>query len=454
MTRNSRSFVARMAGLFSPRLPQLDDAVVKRLVVSCLERRGRFLECAQVHGSPLYVIDTEALRLKGQKFLRAFSERLPNFQAYYAMKSNSHPRLAATLVEVGLGLDVSSGVELKAALASEARRLVFSGPGKTADELTLAVQNAERVTVLIDSLAELHKLDQQAALGGVKVRAGVRLTTDDHGLWRKFGIPLDSLSSFFEAADNCRNIRLCGLQFHLSWNMNADPHVRFLAKLGKRLNQMTADRRRSIEFLDIGGGFWPAEGEWLQAAATPRGMLQTALDNSPGKYNERFHRPAAAIEEFALYISNAIKKYIPADMSPAVYAEPGRWLCQEAMHILVRVVDRKADDIVITDGGTNAVGWERFESDFFPVVNLSRPSTSEQKCLVAGSLCTPHDIWGYSYFGDDIRPGDTLLIPCQGAYTYSLRQEFIKPLPNCAEIPRTKSESVETPSEPIACRPK
>jgi diaminopimelate decarboxylase len=43
-------------------------------------------------------------------------------------------------------------------------------------------------------------------------------------------------------------------------------------------------------------------------------------------------------------------------------------------------------------------------------------------------LCTPHDIWGYSYHGSGITVGDILLVPGQGAYTYSLRQNFIKPI--------------------------
>jgi diaminopimelate decarboxylase len=75
------------------------------------------------------------------------------------------------------------------------------------------------------------------------------------------------------------------------------------------------------------------------------------------------------------------------------------------------------------------VGWERYESDYFPVLNLSRPSLQEQPCHILGSLCTPHDVWGTSYFGAGIEPGDILMIPTQGAYTYSLRQHFIKPLP-------------------------
>jgi diaminopimelate decarboxylase len=104
------------------------------------------------------------------------------------------------------------------------------------------------------------------------------------------------------------------------------------------------------------------------------------------------------------------------------------------MHLLITVIDKKADDLVITDAGTNAIGWERFETDYFPVINLSKPELTERACLVLGSLCTPHDVWGYAYYGRDIAPGDVLLIPTQGAYTYSLRQHFIKPLPKSAVL--------------------
>ena len=102
------------------------------------------------------------------------------------------------------------------------------------------------------------------------------------------------------------------------------------------------------------------------------------------------------------------------------------------MHLVLKVVDVKSPDLVITDGGTNAVGWERFEHDYFPVINLTQPGLTEHPCLVLGSLCTPHDVWGFSYHGYGIAEGDVLLVPDQGAYTYSLRQEFIKPLPGTA----------------------
>ena len=102
-------------------------------------------------------------------------------------------------------------------------------------------------------------------------------------------------------------------------------------------------------------------------------------------------------------------------------------------------MDKKARDLVITDAGTNAIGWERFETDYFPVINLSRPETIEHECYILGSLCTPHDVWGYSYWGKDIQPGDVLMIPTQGAYTYSLRQEFIKLLPAVVMLDKKNS---------------
>jgi diaminopimelate decarboxylase len=98
------------------------------------------------------------------------------------------------------------------------------------------------------------------------------------------------------------------------------------------------------------------------------------------------------------------------------------------MHILLKVIDKKDPKTVITDGGTNLLGWERPLTEYIPVINLTRPSLKERAVKVFGSLCTPHDIWGMSVFGDTVEEGDILLVPDQGAYTYSLRQSFIKPI--------------------------
>jgi len=152
----------------------------------------------------------------------------------------------------------------------------------------------------------------------------------------------------------------------------------------------------------------------------------TTLQNDP----QKDILPSMPIDEFATRLSKSLKNHVLKYTDCTIFLEPGRWISHESMHILVKVVDKKSEDIIITDGGTNMIGWERYETDYFPVINLTRPSLQEKPCMIFGSLCTPHDLWGYSYFGEDIKPGDILLIPTQGAYTYSLRQEFIKPIPD------------------------
>lgn len=421
--------------MLSRPVPRLNDQELKQFVQSFLERRELFLSVLRNEDSPLYVIDSEALKNRARQFKHAFSNVLSDLRIYYALKSNSHPIIASTMVKEGFGIDVSSGLELQTALGCGAKEIIFSGPGKQIDELKLAVKNYESVTVLLDSFGELAKLEQIAGEFQSSIGAGVRLTTDESGIWKKFGIPLDQIAKFFDDAEKCPHIKLSGLQFHISWNLNPEAQIFFITRLGNQLRQLDKRHRENIKFIDIGGGFWPEQGEWMQPAATPQGMLESALAETSINAGEHYKQPACSITEFADNISAALKKQLPEDMKCTICLEPGRWLCNDGMHILLTVADVKSSDIVITDGGTNAVGWERFESDYFPVINLSQPDLHEQECLVAGSLCTPHDIWGYNYFGAGIKEGDVLLVPNQGAYTYSLRQEFIKPLPGCVSLP-------------------
>jgi len=403
---------------------------IDRFVDTYLARRSTFLELVKRSGSPLWVIDQPALAARARRFRGAFGAQLERFQPFYAVKSNNHPAIAAQLVREGFGLDVSSGLELQAGVEAGASRILFSGPAKTLPELELALSHRDCVTVLIDSFSELTKLGDLASARGVRVKAGVRITVDDNGIWRKFGIPMARLGEFFSEAARRTAIDLCGLQFHLSRNMTPDNQVAFITRLGAALRNLGSDLCRQLSFVDIGGGYWPETGEWVFAPAEATDHSGRRLDPlaNPGR-RARLKNDACDIAVFAREITAALRQHVFPVAVPEICCEPGRWLCHGSMHLLQSVVDKKSDDLVITDGGTNAIGWERFESDYFPVINLSRPLCRERDCLVLGSLCTPHDVWGYSYHGDGIEPGDVLLIPTQGAYTYSLRQHFIKPLP-------------------------
>lgn len=415
--------------------PELPEAVLQAFVEPFFRRRQELLLPLNELSTPLYLFEPEVLRKRALRFQAAFQAHFENSAFYYAVKSNNYEEISRLLMTTGFGLDVSSGLELEMAAGLGSQNIIFSGPGKTRAELEMAVHESERLMVLVDSFQELAILGQVAGARQKEVRIGVRLTDNPNGVWRKFGILPELLPRFIKEAESFRFIRFEGLQVHTSWNLDAKAQVKFIAGLNDLLNQLPAGSRRRISFIDLGGGYWPEQGEWLQPAATKAGLLRNALGLHPAGNESHYCFDARPIEEFAEQLGRAIQKHVlPLIPGCRICFEPGRWLCNDVMHILMTVIDKKSDDLVITDAGTNAVGWERFETDYFPVLNLSRPALSEKPCHVLGSLCTPRDIWGYNYWGEDIQIGDVLLIPTQGAYTYSLRQNFIKPLPGIAAI--------------------
>jgi len=418
---------------------ELSFKTISHWVAEHHAQANRYLDAVGTHGSPLYALDTSQLQQRAAQFCEAFQRQIPtSVRAYYAVKSNHHPLIIKTLLSCGLGLDVSSGQELELALRLGAKDIIFSGPGKTTEELALAVSQPHRVTVLMDSFSELERLQNQARRQGVVVKTGIRLTTDPRGLWRKFGIPLSHLGAFVHKASVCSHISLKGIQFHTSWNLTSQAQVSFIERLGETLRQLSHEWVRQLEFIDIGGGYWPEAGEWLQAAGTTAGAVEKLLSPHTATTEPRFYLPGTPIETFAQELGHAIEEHLCTLVDVTICLEPGRWLCHDAMHLLMTVVDCKAPDLVITDAGTNAIGWERFETDYFPIINLTSPGLHEHRCDVYGSLCTPHDVWGYSYWGERIQAGDVLLIPSQGAYTYSLRQDFIKALPITIDLAKPK----------------
>lgn len=435
---HNNTLIQKAQDILTQETARLPESDLQAYVAHYFKKGREFIENIRLTSSPVYIFEKDVVGEKTSLFRKAFEAFLPDTGYYYAVKSNNSPELAAAVLETGFGLDVSSGVELFMALELGATDVVFSGPGKNDAELELAVMNNDKVTVLMDSFGELARLGKISETMKRTVRAGVRLTTEPKGLWRKFGILTEDLGRFIKACADYPYIDFKGLQFHSSWNMGPERQIAFIEHLGQCLKSLPEQDRSKITFIDIGGGYWPECGEWIQPAATEKGMLEKALGTDPVSAHDHYLNPSIPITVFAETLSHAIKQHIHSQIPCRICFEPGRWICHDAMHILLRVIDVKAPDLAVTDGGTNALGWERFESDYFPVLNLSCPSMTEKPCMILGSLCTPHDVWGYAYWGETIKEGDILMIPTQGAYTYSLRQQFIKDLPGVIVYPSMK----------------
>lgn len=404
-----------------------------------LEQRDAILEATANRPTPLYLFDRQGFTAALGSFARAFGERLPAHQPFYAVKSNHHPLVVEEAAAQGYGLDVSSGRELRQALASCSGPILFSGPAKSDDDLALALAHADRTIVNLDSFRELERLGQATSRLGRSIRAGIRISTDHHGAWSKFGIPLRELPRFWRAARAFPRVELQGIQFHLSWNRDGKPYQRIIEDLGRALESgLTAAERAGIAFIDVGGGYRPHRLEGYYPGDHPLGEVIRAADAYYGEETGFTHpyyiKDSIPIEEYAREIGAALDRHLRPLVDCAYYTEPGRIVSTYAMHIALRVVDKKSDDLVIVDGGINMVGWERYLHIYCPVVNLSRPAMREIPVRIGGSLCDCEDLWGFHCYGDGIEEGDILVVPFQGAYTFCVAQDFIRPIPEVVEL--------------------
>ena len=255
--------------------------------------------------------------------------------------------------------------------------------------------------------------------------------------WDKFGIPLTALSSFI------KNVRSSGyeleaIQFHISYVKDAKTHADALKELSLYASKNISEGDRSqISIIDIGGGFTPEtnEGDYPW---NPKGYSLFEVDTItkkilalPKSKRAKFSKPASLKS-----MAEAIKKVWNQNSKSlfphaTLYVEPGRYLSHASMHILLQVVDKKASNALILNGGWNMLGWEKYQYiSYVPAYNVDNFSEiKEFPCLMYGNLCLPDDIWGYYLHGKKVEIGDRVLIPFQGAYTYTYRQEFIRGIP-------------------------
>jgi diaminopimelate decarboxylase len=402
------------------------------LVGDVLAQRDTLLDMAQTFGTPAYVVDETRLLRQINRFQRAFTQQKHAIRIHYAFKANPTHSIVQAIQKAGLSADASSGLELELALQLGFQHIVFSGPAKTDEELRLAVDHADRVTVHLDSFQERERLNALATENGVTIRAGIRLNIGAHGLWTKFGIPLSALPEFVRTTSAFENIELQGVQFHLSWNRQSNGYQNTLSELGPMLKANAP--QDGWKFIDIGGGYYPEDDEAVYPWMTPQNRLRALLEGKdpnqpPADWDMQYLlHPVQPIEDMAQDILKAVDQHLAPLGNPQIWLEPGRYIVNAAVHIFLQVRDIKGDDVAITDGGTNLLGWEKLESEHCPLINLTNPSKTQRKMRVYGSLCTPHDLWGFTCYAEKMEIDDILILPAQGSYVQTLSQRFIKPV--------------------------
>ena len=218
---------------------------------------------ARRYGTPCYVYSRAALEAAFHEFDGAFSS-VPHLTCY-ALKANSNLAVLDVFARMGSGFDVVSGGELARAIAAggDPGRIVFSGVGKTEDELRQGLELGI-LCFNVESASELEHIDRVAGRLGKKAPVSFRVNPDVDPLTHphistglkesKFGVGFDEAMPLYVRAAKMANIRLSGIDMHIGSQITAlEPYRDAAAKL-LRLVDSLAEAGIRLQHIDFGGG--------------------------------------------------------------------------------------------------------------------------------------------------------------------------------------------------------
>lgn len=355
----------------------------------------KLADIAEAVGTPCYVYSTATLERHYQVFRDAFLPR--NVLVAFAVKANANIAVIATLARQGAGADTVSRGEIERALMAgvPAEKIIFSGVGKTADELAFAVQAGVH-EINVESRAELEMLSEIARGLGKKAPIAIRVNPDvgagGHDKIStgksdaKFGVsPEQALALYARAADD-PHLHAQGLAVHIG------SQIRDLAPLEAAFRVMhgLAKKLRSegiaIERLDLGGG------------------LGVPYFNEPD--------PPSPFE-YAAMVGRVFEGF---DISLSF--EPGRLIAANAGVLLSQVVrlQERPRPIVVLDAAMNDLIRPAIYDAYHGIKPLKQATAPEQAVDVVGPICETGDTFTRNRMLPPLEAGDLVAFMTSGAY--------------------------------------
>jgi diaminopimelate decarboxylase len=354
---------------------------------------------AQAVGTPFYCYASATL----ERHYRVFADAFADVDALicYAMKANSNQAVIATLARLGAGADVVSGGELLRARAAgiPPQKIMFSGVGKTAGELALAVEQGI-LCVNVESEAELELLAAIAAGKGRTAQISIRVNPDidpkTHAkiatgkAENKFGIPISRAREVYARAAKLGGVRIAGVDMHIGSQItDLDPFSDAFALLADFVRVLRADGH-SIRHVDLGGGLGIPYRE----------------DNEPPP------DPSA----YAAVVKRATR-----DLGCQLIFEPGRLIVGNAGILVTRVLYIKrggAKTFIIVDAGMNDLIRPTLYNAHHDIRPVREVAAGAARIVadVVGPVCESGDFIALDRSIVEPKPGDLLAVMSAGAY--------------------------------------
>jgi len=360
-------------------------------------------ELVAVHGTPCYIYSRATI----ERHWRAFDDALSG-QSHlicYAVKANSNLAVLNLMARMGSGFDIVSRGELERVLKAggDPAKVVFSGVAKREDEMRRALEVGIKC-FNVESVAELERLNQVAALMDLQAPVSIRVNPDvdakthpyiSTGLKEnKFGIDIEQAQAVYQQAGAMSNLRLVGVDCHIGSQLTqVKPFVDALDRVLLLVEQL---RQQGIELehLDVGGGL----GIRYQ-------------DETP---------PAPA--EYAAAIKQRLNK-----PGLEILIEPGRAIVGNAGVLVTKVEYLKRTghkNFAIVDAAMNDLLRPSLYSAWQDIVPLQRrDDVSAQTYDIVGPVCETGDFLGKDR-GLAIAAGDLLAVRSAGAYGFSMSSNY------------------------------
>lgn len=354
-------------------------------------------------GTPVYIYSHKTLMRHYSAFKDAF-DGYPSIICF-ALKANSNLALLTALAKQGCGADVVSGGELFLALKSgiPAKKIVYAGVGKTAEEIRYALKSGI-LMFNIESSDELMAINGIAGEMGLKapiaLRVNPNINASTHpyistGLKKhKFGIPIEDAVEHYRLAGSLAHIRVCGIHCHIGSQITkVSPFVDALKKVLQLAKKLTA-RGIEIRYLDIGGG------------------LGITYDNEVTPY------PA----ELAKAITPLIKEY---DFT--LILEPGRSIAGNAGILVTKTLYLKQSvfkDFVIVDSGMNDLIRPSLYGAYHQIMPVRKTSRKKVQVDIVGPICESGDFFAKERKMSRPLKNDLLAVMSAGGYGFSMSSNY------------------------------
>ncbi len=366
---------------------------------------------AEEFGTPCYVYSHGALTAAYQSFDSAFAER--DHLICYAVKANSSLAILNLFARLGAGFDIVSGGELARVLAAggDAKKVVFSGVGKTADEMRQALE-AGILCFNVESESELERLNKVAGEMGKRAPVSLRVNPDvdpkthpyiSTGLkGNKFGIAYTDAVRLYCKARDLPHLEVAGIDCHIGSQITEV--TPFSDALDKILLLIDALKKEGIEIhhLDLGGGL---------------GICYS--DETPPPVTD--------------YADTLLEKL--ADRKFKILLEPGRALVGNAGLLLTKVEYLKhgeTKNFALVDAAMNDLMRPALYDAYHAILPVKENSGVAQRYEIVGPVCESGDFLGHDRHLH-LAEGDLLAVMSAGAYGMSMSSNY-NTRPRAAEI--------------------